>query len=258
MAPNSIIWFSVDPLSDKYPSLSPYAYCANNPVILVDPDGMSYSEFDENGNYLRTIKDNWWHNTFVGRKGRIVDGDGNVTQTFKFADPKNDVNYLKEKKINRVQFVQESEIKSMLSKAGAFNQENKAYNKDLSDRYDYILKESINGGNFDFYNSQISNQYSDIPISLFLVDGVAHNCMNFGNFLWGAGGKALGLSFLELKAGAHYRALTQNGEVGYPSQFDSPDDQYSIRLGVQHARKQNYKGMYFRVEFGPLFNLGAK
>ncbi len=33
------IWLSVDPLSDKYPSLSPYAYCALNPVILVDPDG---------------------------------------------------------------------------------------------------------------------------------------------------------------------------------------------------------------------------
>ncbi|HBG69166.1 MAG: hypothetical protein A2W93_07790 [Bacteroidetes bacterium GWF2_43_63] len=33
------VWLSVDPMSDKYPSLSPYAYCANNPVILVDPDG---------------------------------------------------------------------------------------------------------------------------------------------------------------------------------------------------------------------------
>ena len=33
------IWLSVDPMSDKYPSLTPYAYCANNPVILVDPDG---------------------------------------------------------------------------------------------------------------------------------------------------------------------------------------------------------------------------
>ena len=34
------VFLSVDPLSDKYPSLSPYAYCANNPVVLVDPNGM--------------------------------------------------------------------------------------------------------------------------------------------------------------------------------------------------------------------------
>ena len=33
------IWLSVDPMSGKYPSLSPYVYCANNPVKLVDPNG---------------------------------------------------------------------------------------------------------------------------------------------------------------------------------------------------------------------------
>ncbi len=33
------IWLSVDGLSDKYPSLSPYMYCAGNPVRLIDPDG---------------------------------------------------------------------------------------------------------------------------------------------------------------------------------------------------------------------------
>ena len=33
------IWLSVDPMSDKYPSMSPYNYCANNPVMIVDPDG---------------------------------------------------------------------------------------------------------------------------------------------------------------------------------------------------------------------------
>jgi RHS repeat-associated protein len=33
------IWLSVDPLSDKYPSMSAFMYCAGNPVVLVDPDG---------------------------------------------------------------------------------------------------------------------------------------------------------------------------------------------------------------------------
>ena len=33
------IWLSVDPMSDKYPSMSPYVYCANNPIKLVDPNG---------------------------------------------------------------------------------------------------------------------------------------------------------------------------------------------------------------------------
>ena len=33
------MWLSVDPLADKYPSISPYAYCAWNPMKLVDPYG---------------------------------------------------------------------------------------------------------------------------------------------------------------------------------------------------------------------------
>ena len=40
------IWLSVDPMSDKYPSLSPYVYCADNPVKLVDPNGEDWYEKD--------------------------------------------------------------------------------------------------------------------------------------------------------------------------------------------------------------------
>ena len=32
-------WLSMDPMADKYPSISPYAYCAWNPIKLVDLEG---------------------------------------------------------------------------------------------------------------------------------------------------------------------------------------------------------------------------
>ena len=47
------MWLSVDPMSDKYPFISPYAYCAWNPVRLVDPDGREIGDFyASNGRYL--------------------------------------------------------------------------------------------------------------------------------------------------------------------------------------------------------------
>ena len=46
------LWLSVDPMSDKYPSLSPYNYCDWNPVKLVDPDGMEFDGYEgSNGQY---------------------------------------------------------------------------------------------------------------------------------------------------------------------------------------------------------------
>ena len=40
--PRISIWLSVDPLAEKHPDYTPYAYCANNPIIYVDPDGRDW------------------------------------------------------------------------------------------------------------------------------------------------------------------------------------------------------------------------
>lgn len=37
--PRSASWLSLDPMAEKYYSVSPYAYCANDPLDLVDPEG---------------------------------------------------------------------------------------------------------------------------------------------------------------------------------------------------------------------------
>jgi RHS repeat-associated core domain len=32
-------WHSVDPLAEKYYSISSYVYCINNPILFLDPNG---------------------------------------------------------------------------------------------------------------------------------------------------------------------------------------------------------------------------
>ena len=37
-------WMCVDPLANRYPNISPYTYCANNPMFYIDPTGMYIEE----------------------------------------------------------------------------------------------------------------------------------------------------------------------------------------------------------------------
>ena len=69
-------WLSVDPMSDKYPSISPYAYCAWNPVKLVDPEG---TETMENNDGWKVDKQNKTISRVSlsgGDLTQFVEGDG--------------------------------------------------------------------------------------------------------------------------------------------------------------------------------------
>lgn len=51
-------WLSVDPMEDKYPRISPYAYCVWNPLKLVDPNGMEIStHVDQDGKVVAVFDD---------------------------------------------------------------------------------------------------------------------------------------------------------------------------------------------------------
>ncbi len=56
--PKDTRWLSVDPMFEKYAGMSPYNYCAGNPVKLVDPNGMWTENSD--GNWVAEKGDCAW------------------------------------------------------------------------------------------------------------------------------------------------------------------------------------------------------
>ena len=47
-------WLVPDPMGEKYYDISPYAYCAGNPVMLVEPDGR-YTKVKDNNDGTYTV-----------------------------------------------------------------------------------------------------------------------------------------------------------------------------------------------------------
>jgi RHS repeat-associated protein len=91
------IWLSVDPMSDKYASTSPYAYCRNNPIVLYDPNGMfddwvmdkyGVIYWDENAKDQSTTK---FGEHYLGRAGQRSYGTAVVNYksdgTWSFMNP---------------------------------------------------------------------------------------------------------------------------------------------------------------------------
>lgn len=58
---------SIDPHCEKYYSISPYAYCMNNPVRFVDPNGKDSYEYDIETHQLT------WINDVGGKENQTVD-----------------------------------------------------------------------------------------------------------------------------------------------------------------------------------------
>ena len=50
------VFTSRDAMFEKKPWFSPYVYCKNNPIIMIDPNGRDEYEFDKKGNHVRTIE----------------------------------------------------------------------------------------------------------------------------------------------------------------------------------------------------------
>ena len=69
------MWLSVDPMADKYPSISPYAYCAWNPMKLVDPNGREIYYKEGNSYYVYKKNAEGKYGFYNCRTGDVYSGD---------------------------------------------------------------------------------------------------------------------------------------------------------------------------------------
>ena len=110
-------WERVDPLCEKYYNISPYAYCGNNPVKYIDPDGKKVELY---ATKLPNEKLDWWpmststHTFLVIRdKNNKVTGyfaygpEGNMTGRLMKASYQQDKDVYEGKNINALKLVKE-------------------------------------------------------------------------------------------------------------------------------------------------------
>ena len=237
-------WLSVDPMTDKYPTLSPYNYCAWNPVKLVDPDGRDTFLFNSNGKLKETIP------AKGSPVGKLEQKNGSYI-CFDFADPMNDIKSVVENPDFRVQVVGDKEIKKFLKESKVNEYANSLEEVPWYMPYRSIVQLSLACA-YLYYHSN-AGLHPDDPLTLdftcrlFLSDDIlyvtkvdgkytGHNGHNFGNFLWGASTGILGVPLWIARGGAHlnnkFISKDENG-----GKWDSSDDQYSIILGHKWARR---------------------
>ena len=81
------MWLSVDPLSDKYPNISPYAYCMWNPVKLIDPDGRDTIKINLNEGSFKQTRADGNHSVQFYKDGKLIDSDEIEKENCSFLAP---------------------------------------------------------------------------------------------------------------------------------------------------------------------------
>ncbi|MEI3531469.1 MAG: RHS repeat-associated core domain-containing protein [Bacteroidaceae bacterium] len=59
--PAAAFWASPDPLCEKYYNISPYAFCNDNPVTFIDPDGRKWKTLEDKEKATRIQEISMFH-----------------------------------------------------------------------------------------------------------------------------------------------------------------------------------------------------
>lgn len=194
--------------------------CADNPYLTVRLWGGDNFLFDEDGCFLASVSCPYLKGCLL-----LSQGEGNDMLAARFADQEHDPELIGYG--TRATLVRQDTIRSSLEREGAFEAANHGFFRGCR----YLIKASHYGGQLDFAKN---GRHGIAPNVFYLTQTVpeglvAHNCFNYGNFLWGAAAREAGVPLWVARLGAHFNNFFLSPDT--QGSFDAPDDQFSIAAG---------------------------
>ena len=220
MDPRQFRWMAPDPATERLRILRAYDYCAADTCLHVDAAKGDNFLFDETGSFLCRVQSPRVSNHIL-----FWQGYGLEPLSARFADPVHDPDAIGLD--TQVRLVTPEMIRTSLQKAGAFVPAHHGMFKGSW----FMYRNSKYGGLLDFaVNGQHDITERVFYITRTCVEGnVAHNNYNYGNFLWGATARELGIPLFLTRLGSHFNNFFLSPDT--KGTFDTKDDQFSIRTG---------------------------
>jgi RHS repeat-associated protein len=291
-------WWSVDPLAEKTLSRSSYCYGLNNPIRMIDPNGMEATtnspefaviinnawnatkhgtdmHFEVKGNwekkeekgkdYVFNQKGDYLRSESGGKQNQlVVENSETCAQTkYQFNDPENDGKAIENGKITRFEIMSSSKFNKMIEQSGV--KTDAARKSPLT----YAKKQGVGGGLMDYganacYSGEMSSN------TFYMLDNIAYNIGDMGNYMFGYGAGELGLDYASVWLGSNGNNAVNGrkdkfpcydfgvGTYGEPGFWDSPSDQAAISRGFSNSPYSKSKFDQQTNEFLKYEKLGPK
>ena len=212
-------WKGPDPLDDLMREQRAHEVCAAWPDIAPDPESGTSYLFESSGAYLGKVEAGEPHGRLIADQGL-----GETPLSGSFSDPK--LTPLLIDRYTYVDRVSPAETEAKLNKSGAFDRNHQGFFRGMW----FLWRESQFGCRLDFASRP---EYDIYPGVLYVTQGgpmgtVVHDNYNFGNYLWGAAAREVGIPQWIALLGSHFHAFFSPYSFG---KLDSPDDIFSIRSG---------------------------